>query len=239
LLDLFRQRIALGKSDRGRVLKLALSSVYGKLAQTVGRPRYASRIWAGMITSGTRAQLLRLICQHSCRKNVIALATDGLYSTEALDLPPAPLAPDTLGAWECEPHGPMVFVRPGIYWSERDDTIRARGLGRRTLDAQRSAVLGAIERGEWRALAGTSTAFGSARACVYRTGKNVLKRSQYYGQWHDLPARISLDPRPKRRPYWTLHRLTGIESEAYTKAGLSDDAKVLQIVALLRSGALG
>lgn len=229
LADLFRQRLALGKSGKGRVLKLALNSVYGKLAQTVGSPRFASRVWSGMITSGTRAQLLRLLCLHRDRRHVIALATDGLYSTERLKLPAAPLGELSLGSWEAEPHGTMVFVRPGIYWSE-DGTVRARGVGRRHLLEQRQAVLDAIEGEDERALIGESQYFGAARACVYRLRSGVLRRSRHFGQWHDVPARISLRPAPKRRPDWSLPILQGVESAPYDEAPKSDDARGLQLL---------
>src|SRR5204863_6087341 len=52
--DLFAHRLAVGKeTGEGKVLKLALNSLYGKLAQNIGSAQYASRVWAGMITSGT------------------------------------------------------------------------------------------------------------------------------------------------------------------------------------------
>lgn len=229
VLGWFRERIALGKSQRGRVLKLALNSIYGKLAQAVGQPKYGSRVWAGMITSGTRAHLLDLLLRHVNHSNVIAMATDGLYSTELIQGLPVPLAPDTLGSWEHETHGTMVFVRPGIYWSETDDTLRARGIGRRKVSEQRATVLDAIERGIVRADLGTSTVFGGARACIYDPEKH--KRSRLYGEWHDIPARINLTPLPKRNPDWSLRMLEGVVSAPYKVDTVSDDGKLLRLAA--------
>jgi hypothetical protein len=229
VLPLFRERVALGKSQRGRVLKLALNSLYGKLAQAVGVPKYGSRVWAGMITSGLRAELLNMIERHSRPENVKAVATDGLYSTELVDCSHRPLAPDLLGSWEHERHGTMVLVRPGIYWSEEDDTLRARGIGRRNLDKQRDTVLAAIEAGAERADIGTSVAFGGARACIYDPAKH--KRSQYYGEWHEIPARINLTPLPKRNPDWSLRMLEGVESMPYSKGVVSDDSRALRFMA--------
>lgn len=233
ILDLFRERIRLGKNGPGRTTKLAINSCYGKLAQSIGKPRFASRVWAGMITSGTRAMLLRAIIKASNREAVYALATDGIYVGEKLDLGEMPLDPDTLGSWEEDPHGPMVFVRPGIYWSEKDETLRARGLGRRTLEKQRDGVMKAIDAGVDRAVIGTSTMFGGARATVYLTPKGIVKRSKFYGQWHDVPARISLDPAPKRAPDWSPPRLDGVESAPYLP-GASNEAKTLKMLELLR-----
>lgn len=230
VLELFRQRIALGKSGRGRIIKLALNSLYGKVAQTVGSPQYASRVWAGMITSGTRGQLLDLIASHSDRRHVIAVATDGVQSTETLSLPPHPLAPDTLGSWEAKRHGSMVFVRPGIYYADTDAIVRARGIGRRTVDEQRARVFDAIERGDARADLGTSEAFGGAKMCVYRTAAGKVRRSEHYGEWHTIPARISLSAGPKRTDDWSLHRLPGVESSPYGRRQ-SPDAPSLRLAA--------
>lgn len=243
LLNLFRERVKLGKSGRGRITKLALNSVYGKLAQTVGNPRFASRIWSGMITSGTRAQLLRLMVVHTARESVLALATDGLYSQEKVLHPEPPLTPDMLGAWERDEPKDMVFVRPGIYWAEDSDTVRARGLGRKLLDPnsgdekrrkrvleQRAKVIDAIECDDKEVIVGESELFGGARACVYRLRDGTYRRSKNYGNWHSIPARVSLDPRPKRTLTWGLHLLHGIESAPYSKTPISDDAKAMKVL---------
>jgi len=222
----FAERLRVGKSGRGIVLKLALNSLYGKLAQSVGSPKFASRVWAGMVTAGCRAELLRMMRKHGNLGSIAAVATDGLYSTETIHCPPG-----GLGSWESEKHGSMWFVRPGVYWAESDDTIRARGLGRKTLLLQREAVKAAIEEKQARAYCGASTLFGAARMCVYQTPSQGVKRSTLYGEWHDVPARISLDPGPKRAPDWTLHRLSGVESAPYRGTALSDDAKLLRALA--------
>lgn len=243
LLRLFRFRIQFGKDGRGRILKLAYNSVYGKLAQTIGFPQFASRIWSGMITSGTRAQLLTLLAKHVDRRNVLALATDGLYSTERVAIPADPLSPDTLGAWESKGPDTITLVRPGIYWSESPKVARARGLSRKLVSidtkdekrkarvmAQRAAVLDAIESDDESVEVGTSELFGGARAGVYRLRNGEVKRSRHYGEWREIPAKVSLDPGPKRRPDWGLHMLPNVESIAYTRAKLSDDARVLKAV---------
>lgn len=110
--DLFAHRLKIGKeTGAGKIIKLGLNSVYGKLAQTVGSAQFASRIWSGMITSGTRAQVLRLMTQHKRLDSVLMIATDGLFSTEAHDV-----GEIMLGGWERAIHDSMTLVRPGIYW---------------------------------------------------------------------------------------------------------------------------
>jgi DNA polymerase type B, organellar and viral len=113
LPELFAHRRAVGKeTGEGKVLKLALNSVYGKLAQTIGKAQYASRVWAGMITSGTRAQVLRLMLRHKKLDSILMIATDGLFSTEEHTVHKEIV----LGGWERAEHDSITLVRPGIYW---------------------------------------------------------------------------------------------------------------------------
>ncbi len=76
----YRERCRIGKEGAGIVFKLGPNSVYGKLAQSVGSAAFQSWIWAGLITSGCRAQLLDLIALHPRRSDVLMVATDGLFS---------------------------------------------------------------------------------------------------------------------------------------------------------------
>lgn len=113
LPELFAHRRAVGKeTGEGKVIKLALNSVYGKLAQTIGKAQYASRVWAGMITSGTRAQVLRLMLRHKALDSILMIATDGLFSTEQHTVHNEIV----LGGWERKEHDSITLVRPGIYW---------------------------------------------------------------------------------------------------------------------------
>lgn len=64
------------KDGRGTVLKLAMNSLYGKMAQSIGKPRYRSIVMAGMITASVRAQMLRDAIEHD---GGIMFATDAVY----------------------------------------------------------------------------------------------------------------------------------------------------------------
>lgn len=107
--------------------KLGYNSCYGKSAQQVGarwelsdatgqweivRPAYFQLEWAGYVTAGCRAKLMAAAMQKP--HAIISFATDGLYSTEPLDLD-CP-AEKVLGAWEYKTHVGMVLVMPGVYW---------------------------------------------------------------------------------------------------------------------------
>ena len=84
----YKQRTAIGKEGAGLVFKLGPNSIYGKLAQSIGEdPPYQSWTWAGLTTSGTRAQLMEAVGRHLDRANVLSLATDGIISRELIQLP--------------------------------------------------------------------------------------------------------------------------------------------------------
>jgi hypothetical protein len=222
IIDWFRERERIGKDGKGIVLKLALNSIYGKLAQSVGKPQYRSLVWAGMITSGTRARLLEILGKHPT--SVAAVATDGIFMTGAIDVPVAPMSTDRLGSWERKHHPNMVLVRPGIYWS--DDVIKARGLGSKQLKSYRSRVKYAIAKGLPEAKVGKSPIFMAARQSVYKRPNGILKRNKLYGEWIDRPVRIRLTPLPKRNPDWSLRMLDNVESAPY--GAISPDADIMK-----------
>lgn len=120
---LYAARKALGKGTQGIPLKLGLNSLYGKLAQRIGIPRYGNMIWAGLITATTRVALNDAIALSD--GSVVMLATDGVYAT-------APIAGLDLGAglgqWEAKEHASGLFIaQPGLYWSHDFEAFKTRG----------------------------------------------------------------------------------------------------------------
>jgi hypothetical protein len=213
-----RQRVG-RKSAVGGALKRAYNSGYGKLAQKAGKPKFRSQIWAGMITSGCRAKLAELLGRYD--DIILSCATDGIYSTAPLELDVG----EGLGQWEISQYDDIVLVRPGIYWCDED--VRSRGLPRSHLAPRLDAVMRAFEVGASEVRLPTYTQFGGAQACVYRTPGGRIKRGPRYGEWYERPARISLDPRPKRRPDWGLWELPGVESRPYDARSPSPEALAL------------
>lgn len=150
---LYLERLRIGKEGPGIVLKLGVNACYGKLAQSLGtNPPFQCWIWAGMITSGTRAQILEMLGLHDHWDSMLMVATDGIYSLEKIE-PPKPrytgTGPDDgaiddtgkptnkpLGGWERKVVDAGMFAaRPGIYFplepTEADiKAVRARGVGR-------------------------------------------------------------------------------------------------------------
>lgn len=241
----YRERSKLGKDSRGIVLKLGINSIYGKLAQSKGfDPPYQSWVWAGNITSGTRAQLLDAIASAKDQRNILMLATDGVWSSEALSLP-CPRETGTsdlakpLGGWECKRFDRGVFcVRPGIYFpiapSESDiQQVRARGLGRKALYERWQLLVEAFEQGKDRVSIGGMTRFVGAKSGITQSNQGV-KRRDCYGEWIPHTVEVSFAPGPKRE----LKRSDGtlkpwvyldFESVPYDPATISPEAMLLKL----------
>jgi hypothetical protein len=244
MAELYEWRVS--RPENKQVVKLASNSVYGSIAQTVGGGgKFSSRVWAGMITASCRARMLELITQHYDEENVYAIATDGAFSSEYLNIDSS-----ELGGWEVSEKGNMVFLRPGIYWATKDikawynepsestiklaiRSLKARGVGRRHMLTQIRAAVKAVENGDERANLGTTTLFGGARSCVYRVKSGHVRRSRLYGEWFDSPATLSLRPQPKRDDDWRPPMLDNVESKSYNSKHRSAEAEALKIIGSL------
>lgn len=121
--ELYQARKALGKGTAGYPIKLGLNSLYGKLAQRIGNPRYGNFLWAGLITAHCRAMLNDAIRQ--APDDIVMLATDALISKSRLALPEG----TELGEWEAQRHDRLFIVQPGLYWSghRKKDKRKTRG----------------------------------------------------------------------------------------------------------------
>lgn len=229
LPELFDHRRAVGKeTGEGKVIKLALNSCYGKLAQTIGKAQYASRVWAGMITSGTRAQVLKLMLRHERLDSILMIATDGLFSTERHEVDKQIV----LGGWERAEHESITLIRPGMYWLGASK-LRARGIGRDQLEAARVELASALARGDLEVWLPSRTHFGGAKQCILEH-RGVIKRSEQYGQWHPRPSYVSLAPGPKRSSDWSTPTLSDIESAPYGTIKTRVQGELYEILELLR-----
>lgn len=207
--ETYLERLALGKDGKGIVLKLGMNGGYGKFAQSKGlKPPFQNYVYAGIITSNTRAQLLEAI---SCAKDPWAikmLATDGIFSTEQLELP-KPVNTGTfsvakpLGGWEEKVYnGGMFAARPGIYFpldpaEQEPKDVKARGLGKAIIQKQWHVLVDAYARGEIGAVIGGMTQFIGIKGALNRAGDKV-NRSEKYGEWIPQQTAISFHPSPKR-----------------------------------------
>jgi hypothetical protein len=133
---MFKQR----GSMAAEALKLGMNSIYGKLAQQAGYkpgrpktiPAYHHLVWAGQITSQTRARLFRAAME--APQSVIAFATDAVFATEPLTHTEAQVGP-ALGQWSTDHCDGITMVQPGVYWVNKKGewTSKYRGFDKGTL----------------------------------------------------------------------------------------------------------
>lgn len=215
----YKDRLRIGKEGPGIILKLGTNALYGKTAQSLGHdPPYQSWPWAGMITSGTRAQMLELMALHKDLSNLIMIATDGAYTLEQIEGPkPRPTGTDgiygadqkvskPLGGWERKfVKLGMFAARPGMYFPLGDDVedndMRARGLGRKVMKRARALAIEGWERGARQITVANVPRFYGAKSSITRTGVKgayVYKRAERYGQWEETERVLSFNPWPKR-----------------------------------------
>lgn len=229
------ERCRIGKEGPGIVIKLGCNSCYGKLAQSVGKPQYRCMLWAGMITSGCRSQLLDTLRYHKDPNNLLAVATDGVYSRERLVLP-KPIDTGTahtgkpLGGWEEKIiEGGMFMARPGINFplnpkESEIKTIRGRGFGRKTIFENAQII-----KTSWANIDHSKpltdqkvsfpnvSRFCGAKSSIHQSMDPETLEHRYtrangethrYGEWVEKSMVMSFDPRPKR-PSIEGNRLAG------------------------------
>jgi len=210
IAKVYAERLRWGKDGPGIVLKLGPNSCYGKIAQSIGdKPPFQCFVWAGMITSGCRAQLIELMRQD--REAILMTATDGIVSRRKLSTP-IPIDTGTfdaakrygkeaLGAWEAKVMSEGVhMIRPGIAFplKGKEEETKARGVGKAVLTKHRELVMQSWAEHGPKALTLTSTIFrGMKSATSYVQGQGY-KRAAQYGQWVPRTQAVSYLPEPKR-----------------------------------------
>jgi hypothetical protein len=126
--ELYEGRLKVGKnSPAGKAKKLVYNSAYGKMAQSIGMPKFANSIYASLITSHCRTMILQAIATHPQKAKAVAMiATDGivfLTPHKKLDVHPT-----RLGAWDSSEHQNLSILMPGLYWDDESrESIRTGG----------------------------------------------------------------------------------------------------------------
>lgn len=120
--DLFQKRREWKDKGLGAQipLKLALNSFYGKTVQRLGYeedtgklPPFFQLQYGGYITSSIRAKMFEAAM--SSPQTVLAFATDGIWSTEQLQVPISKM----LGEWEYEELDSITMIQAGVYFSHK------------------------------------------------------------------------------------------------------------------------
>lgn len=209
------------------VLKLILNSLYGKVAQRQGfrglPGRWYSPVWAGLVTSETRARLLEVIRRWP--EQVFMVATDAVFSLEPLSV----VCGRDLGLWSLQCWDRAFVVRPGVYFLWKDGELRVRKLRglRGTIDYR-------IVEQSWGAegikatLPIRQTRFVGYREALHRRDLRVWRA------WENFDWTLSFNPAPRRRlerivdgradltpvestqdiaTYWALAELAGLTAE--------------------------
>lgn len=209
--DYYEQRLRLGKSAKGMVLKLAGNSIYGKLAQSIGYAPWANPVWAGLITAGCRAMLMDAYSQDP--DGTFMLATDGIFCRKRLDLPIS----KKLGEWE-ETHHPansMLIVQPGLYFCGED--AKSRGVERGRIYGMRKLfeekfIQYTVSHGIAHPVPVPVELFITARMAMTR-GKWQLA-----GRWEKTEREIAYEWYPKRAEGLIFWEKPGGQSSARTYA---------------------
>ena len=129
--NLYEMRKKVGKDSKGIALKLALNSLYGKMAQSVGKPQFANPIYASLITSYARSKILDVIRQKG--NDVCMVATDAVFSSTPCD---QLIIDKELGNWSCDEYESLFIIQPGLYILNGEmGTLKTRGVAK-TLIAQ-------------------------------------------------------------------------------------------------------
>lgn len=100
------------QGDEGqKIIKLALSNLYGKFAQNTGGAYYQCRAWAGWITSQVRRMLLDAVT--GIEDKVICFAQDAVHleGVEAVGVEEG----IGLGQWKRSAYQNGLYLAPGIY----------------------------------------------------------------------------------------------------------------------------
>jgi DNA polymerase type B, organellar and viral len=213
--DIYAERLRIGKDGPGYILKLALNSLYGKTAQSVGMPKYANPVWASFITAFCRAMIQQFIhssdwCGVWCGRDVQMIATDSVCTTsDRTGLSRS----TTLGGWSVETHSTGIFfVQPGVYFGSSGKPAKTRGVPRVVMEEMRPEFLAAFERmteskhfedGDVRV---PQTMFVGIKYALHRKNMKLL------GQWISFAdpetgvtgKRMSFEWTSKRAPYPVL-----------------------------------
>jgi len=186
-------------SMASEALKLGMNSIYGKLAQQAGYrngriPQYHHLLWAGEITSRTRAKLYTAAMQHP--NSVIAFATDAIIATKPFTLQEG----TALGEWTPERFSGITIIQPGVYFlqGQEDWYDKYRGFDKGAL--LREDIIEA-----WR-----SGSEYHANLTRFITMGSALQSTDFYGHWRKWETqkrKLDIVPGGKRMPgqetcYW-------------------------------------
>lgn len=192
-------------------LKLGINAMYGKTVQRLGYetteedeekklPPFFQLQYGGYITSSVRAKMFLAGMQSP--ENIIAFATDGLWSKKRLNLPIS----SNLGEWEEEKLSSFTSVQAGVYFAgvEKENvcelTHHYRGFNKEGM--LEKYILDAWKEGK------TSLPIMTTRFVTLGTGISSVNRYRTkWRTWDSEYRTLRLKPSPSEKRYdddeWT------------------------------------
>jgi len=145
--DMYTLRLALQSENdpSEKILKWAMASYYGRLAQRTGwnertrsAPRFHQIEWAGWITSKCRAMVYQAAFDAGTKGGLVSVDTDGIISTCPIDVLPNGQG-NQLGRWKADEYDGLIYLQNGVYWLRKDgkwEDPKLRGIPRTRLDPE-------------------------------------------------------------------------------------------------------
>lgn len=227
----YQARLALGKTAKGRVLKLSTNSLYGKMCQSIGQAPYANPVYASLITAYVRAKLGDAVHQ-DCTPgdprcdDVVMLATDALFSRRPRVLPVS----TRLGDWDHERHETLFIVQPGLYFTDKHDQPKTRGVPRQAVVDHRQAFYDAYADLCFSGDVFRSRVTVPLRQFVGLRIAHARGKLGTAGEWVDTSKEIGFEWTTKRDPFRTSfdrsHDLIMPELRTYPPEGCATDMSV-------------
>lgn len=113
-----------------KVIKLALSGIYGKFCQRDGNAYYYNLFYAGFITSFTRAKMLEAVKGYE--RSIICFLTDAIHTIEPLPV----ITSDRLGDWKESIYSKGQYLDSGVYrlFNTQGSLVKEKTKGFRRFD---------------------------------------------------------------------------------------------------------
>jgi hypothetical protein len=190
--DMYSQRQAWKRAGKPEqlALKLAMNSIYGKLAQRIGweqkgeAPNFHQLEWAGWVTSYVRAELFRALWQLG--NGIVSVETDGIYTTtdpKGIGIS----ASKDLGGWDVTHYDEIIYLQSGTYHARSGEKwiSKYRGLDPESLSRESTLeYLRGIDGGSnFPSLTGTTTRYIGLAAAMIQGGDSPSKFRGRHGVW--------------------------------------------------------
>lgn len=189
--EMYEQRAKLKAANQPHqlALKLALNSLYGKLAQSKGAkqrgtdwsyPTFHEVIWAGWITAYTRRMIANVMLIAPAG-SIIATETDSVFSTVSLDLSLGA----KLGNWDVEVLEGIKYIQSGVSLVKQGGNWKFKTRGFTVKRTQNEVEI-------W----SNFLANKPHRLTIKQTRFGTDPRQKRFGEWYSTEHNLTLDNNP-------------------------------------------